>query len=42
MLERLRTDVLGAIRSLTATPLPVLGAIVTLAVAVGVISPSSG
>lgn len=36
MLERLRTDVLTAIRSLTATPLPVLGAIVTLAVAVGV------
>jgi len=36
MLERLRTDVLSAIRSLAATPVPVLAAIVTLAVAVGV------
>src|SRR5262245_15522727 len=36
MLERLRTDVLSAARSLAATPIPVLAAIVTLAVAVGV------
>jgi putative ABC transport system permease protein len=36
MLERLRIDVFGAIRSLAATPTPVLGAIATLAVAVGV------
>jgi putative ABC transport system permease protein len=36
MLERLQTDVLSAIRSLAATPIPVLAAIVTLAVAVGV------
>src|SRR5262245_28326351 len=36
MLERLRTDVLSATRSLAATPVPVLAAIVTLAVAVGV------
>ena len=36
MLERLRTDVLSAMRSLAATPIPVLAAIVTLAVAVGV------
>lgn len=36
MLERFRTDVLGAIRSLAATPTPVLAAIITLAVSVGV------
>jgi putative ABC transport system permease protein len=36
MLERLRSDVLTATRSLIATPMPVLGAIITLAVAVGV------
>jgi putative ABC transport system permease protein len=36
MLERLRTDVLSAGRSLAATPVPVLAAVVTLAVAVGV------
>src|SRR5436190_11529857 len=36
MVERLRTDVLSAMRSLAATPVPVLAAIVTLAVAVGV------
>lgn len=36
MLERLRTDVLRSIRSLAATPVPVIGAIATLAVAVGV------
>lgn len=36
MLERLRTDVLSATRSLAATPAPVLAAILTLAVAVGV------
>ena len=36
MLERLRSDVLAATRSLAATPVPVLAAVVTLAVAVGV------
>lgn len=36
MLERLRTDVLSATRSLAATPVPVVAAIITLAVAVGV------
>jgi putative ABC transport system permease protein len=36
MLERLRADVFSATRSLAATPIPVLAAILTLAVAVGV------
>ena len=36
MFERLRVDLLSAIRSLAATPVPVAAAIVTLAVAVGV------
>lgn len=36
MLERLRADLWSATRSLAATPIPVLAAIVTLAVAVGV------
>lgn len=36
MLERLRSDVVAATRSLAATPIPVLGAIVTIAVGVGV------
>jgi putative ABC transport system permease protein len=36
MLERLRADVFSAVRSLAATPIPVLAAILTLAVAVGV------
>jgi hypothetical protein len=36
MLERLHNDMLSAVRSLAATPVPVLAAIVTLAVAVGV------
>jgi len=36
MLERLRVDVVSATRSLAATPVPVLAAILTLAVAVGV------
>jgi predicted permease len=36
MIERLRADLLSAVRSLATTPIPVLAAIVTLAVAVGV------
>src|SRR6185436_9905005 len=36
MLERLRADIFSAARSLAATPVPVLAAILTLAVAVGV------
>ena len=36
MLERLRVTLLSATRSLAATPVPVLAAIITLAVAVGV------
>ena len=36
MLEQLRVDLTSAARSLAATPVPVLAAILTLAVAVGV------
>ena len=36
MFERLRVDLVSATRSLSATPVPVVAAIVTLAVAVGV------
>jgi len=36
MIERLRADLFSAVRSLATTPIPVLAAIVTLAVAVGV------
>ena len=34
--ERLRSDLLGAVRSLSATPIPVAAAVFTLAVAIGV------
>ena len=36
MLDRLRSDALTAMRSLAATPVPVVGAVITLTVAVGV------
>src|SRR6185295_10442035 len=36
MLERLRSEIVTATRSLTSTPVPVAAAVLTLAVAVGV------